>query len=60
MTSQDGVYALRAELASLYARMRMHTPTRSGIHMHARTHTQACTNGPMCTTDCFCTATDVS
>ena len=37
MTSQYGAYALRAGVASLYARMRMHTPTRPGIHMHART-----------------------
>jgi hypothetical protein len=37
MTSQYGVYALRAGLARLYARMRMHTPTRSGNDMHART-----------------------
>ena len=36
MTSQYGAYALRAGLARLYARMRMHTPTRSGTHMHAR------------------------
>ena len=42
MTSQYGAYALRAGLARLYARMRMHTPTRTGIHMHARAsmHTQ--------------------
>ena len=37
MTSQYGAYALRAELARLYARMRMHTPTRPGTRMHART-----------------------
>jgi hypothetical protein len=37
MTSQHGAYALRAGLARLYARMRMHTPTRLGTHMHART-----------------------
>jgi hypothetical protein len=40
MTSQYGAYALRAGLARLYARMRMHTATRSGNHMHARMHTQ--------------------
>jgi hypothetical protein len=42
MTSQYGEYALRAGLARLYARMRKHTPTHSGTHMHARTkmHTQ--------------------
>jgi hypothetical protein len=39
MTSQYGAYALRAGLARQYARMRMHTPTRSGTHMHARTRT---------------------
>ena len=37
MTSQYGAYALRAELARLHARMRMHTPTRWGTHMHAHT-----------------------
>ena len=37
MTSQYGAYSLRAGLARLYARMRMHTPTRLGTHMHART-----------------------
>jgi hypothetical protein len=37
MTSQYGAYALRAGLARLHARMRMHTPTRLGTHMHART-----------------------
>jgi hypothetical protein len=44
MTSQYGAYALGAGLATLYARMRLHTPTRSGTHMHARTHTQGCTH----------------
>jgi hypothetical protein len=40
--SQYGTYALRAGLARLYARMRMHMPTPPGTHMHARTsmHTQ--------------------
>jgi hypothetical protein len=46
MTSQHGAYALRAGLARLHARMRMHTPTCSGTHMHARTrkhaHTDQC------------------
>jgi hypothetical protein len=37
MTSQYGAYAMRTGLARLYARMRMHTPKRSGTHMHART-----------------------
>ena len=38
MTSQHGAYALRARLARLYARMRMHTSTRPGNYVHARTH----------------------
>ena len=38
MTSQYGAYALRARLARLHERIRMHTPTRPGTH--ARTHTQ--------------------
>jgi hypothetical protein len=37
MTSQHGAYALRAGLARLYARMRMHTTTRPG-------YTNACTH----------------
>jgi hypothetical protein len=40
MTSQYGAYALRAELARLYARMYMHTPTRPGTHMHAKAFPQ--------------------
>jgi hypothetical protein len=40
MTSQHGAYALRAGLATLHARVRMHTPTRPGTHMHARTRTR--------------------
>ena len=44
MTSQHGAYALRAELAKLYERMRVHTPTRPGTHMQTRTHAQACTD----------------
>jgi hypothetical protein len=38
ITVQYDAYALRDGVARLYARMRMHTPTRPGIHMHARTH----------------------
>jgi hypothetical protein len=41
ITSQLGAYALRAGLERLYARMRMHTPTRSGTHMHVRTRKHA-------------------
>jgi hypothetical protein len=37
MTSQYRAYALGAGLATLYVRLRMHTPTRPGVHMHART-----------------------
>ena len=37
MTSQHGSYALHAERARLRAPTRMHTPTRSGTHTHART-----------------------
>jgi hypothetical protein len=44
MTSQYGPYALRAGLASLYARMYLHTPTRAGAHIHARTRTHAHTD----------------
>ena len=44
MTSQYGAYALHAGLARLYARMRMHTPTRPGTHMHARTRKHAHTD----------------
>jgi hypothetical protein len=44
MTSQYSAYALHAELARLYARMRMHTSTRSGTHMHARTRKHAHTD----------------
>ena len=44
MTSQYGAYALHAGLARLYARMRMHTPTRPGIHMHARKRKHAHTD----------------
>jgi kynurenine formamidase len=41
-TSQYG--ALRAGLARLYARMRIHTPTHSGTHMHARKRMHAHTD----------------
>ena len=41
MTSKYGAYTLRAGLARLHARMRMHTPTRSGTRMHARTRKHA-------------------
>jgi hypothetical protein len=41
MTSRYGAYALRAGLAKLCARMRMHTATRPGTHMHARTRKDA-------------------
>ena len=34
MTLQYGAYALHAELARLYARTGMHTPTRPGTHTH--------------------------
>jgi hypothetical protein len=61
MTSQHGAYALRVGLARLYALMRMHTPTptRSGNHVRARTHAQACTHKPLRNT-CFPIATMVS
>ena len=36
MTSQYGAHALYSEAARLRARLRMHTPTRPGTHMHAR------------------------
>ena len=46
MASQYSAYALPAGLARLYARMRMHSLTRPGSHMHARTrkhaHTRIC------------------
>ena len=41
MTSQYGACALLTGLAMLYARMRMHMPTRSDTHMHARTRSHA-------------------
>ena len=44
MTSQYGACALRAELARLYARMRMHTATHSGTYMLARTPKHAHTD----------------
>ena len=50
MTPEYGAYALRAGLARLHARMRMHTPTRPGAPMHA------CTHRPTIDTYCFSTA----
>ena len=47
MTSQYGAYALPAKLARLYARMRMHTPTRPDTRMHARTRKHAHTQTNM-------------
>ena len=44
ITSQHGAYALRAVLATLYARTRMHTSARPGTHMNARTRKHAHTN----------------
>ena len=44
MMSQYDAYALRTGLARLYARMRMHTPTRPVTHMHARTSMYTQTN----------------
>jgi hypothetical protein len=44
MTSQYGAYALRAGLARLYARIRMHKPRRSDTHMHAHTRKHAHTD----------------
>jgi hypothetical protein len=44
MTSQYGSYPLRAGLARLYARMQVHTSTRPGTHMHARTSKHAHTD----------------
>jgi hypothetical protein len=44
MTSQYGAYTLRAGLAGLYVRMRMHTATRPSTHMHARTRKHAHTD----------------
>jgi hypothetical protein len=41
MTSQLGACALCAGLARLYARIRMHIPTRPDNHMHARTRKRA-------------------
>ena len=38
LTSQHGAYALHAVLARLHALICMHTLTRPGTSMHARTH----------------------
>jgi hypothetical protein len=59
MTSQCGAYALRAGLARLHARMRMHTSMRPG-NPHARTHAQACTHRGIYNNYCCSTATMVS
>ena len=50
MTSHYGAYALQAGIARLHALTRMHTPTRPGTHMHARTHR------PVGNNYCFSTA----
>ena len=44
MTSQYGANALRAGLTRLHARMHMHTSTRLGTHIHARTRKHAHTD----------------
>jgi hypothetical protein len=59
MTSQYGAYALRAWLARLYARMRMHTTTCPGTYMHACTCKHAHTDQYV-TLIAFYTATMVS
>jgi hypothetical protein len=56
MTSQYGAYALRAGLARVHTRMRMHMPTRPGANLHARTqartrkhtHTDGLVKAPQC------------
>jgi hypothetical protein len=53
MTSQYDAYALRDELARLYARMSMHTLTHLGSQMHARTHEHAYTHRPVSNTYYF-------
>ena len=61
MTSQYGAYALRVGLARLYARMRMHTPTRQGTHTHApraRMHTHRPISRP--NAYCFSTVTMIA
>ena len=60
MTSQHGAYALRAGLAKLHVRMRMHTSTCPGTHIHARTHMQACTQRKICNNYNFSTPKMVS
>jgi hypothetical protein len=52
MTSQYGAYALCAGLASLHARMHMHTPTLPGTHMYARTDKHAHTDQYVILTAC--------
>ena len=53
MTLQYDASPLHAGLARLYARVRIHTPTRPGTHMHARTDAQECTHRPICNTYAF-------
>ena len=53
MTSQYDAYSLHAGLGRLHARMRKHTPARSGTHMHARTHARARLHTPISNTYCF-------
>ena len=57
LTSQYGAYALHTGLARLHALICMHTPTRSGTNMPARTHTRARAYRPISNTYCFSTAT---
>jgi hypothetical protein len=57
MTSQYGVYALHAGLAELYARMRVHTPSRLDTHIHTRAHAR--THKVISNTYCFSTATTI-
>ena len=40
----NGAHALLAGLAILYARMRVHKPTRPSTHMHARANMHTQTN----------------
>jgi hypothetical protein len=64
MTSQYGACALLAGLARLCARMSMHTSTRPGTHMQARTHVRkhahSCTQSPVRNTCYFSSATMIS
>jgi hypothetical protein len=60
MTSQYGAYALRAGLARLHARMRMHAHTHAPWYPHARMYGQGRTHRPICISYCYSTATMVS